>query len=291
MSELSFRAIEDALFPFRVGRRLVLGRLLERITRAQSGMDPWRIVTRLFARVKSADSLIEKARRKKLVIKTPADVVTQFSDVLGFRIIADDRDELHHLRQLLEDGFEVVARRECAEDPDGFGQSGYEYELRHHHEGRVFPFEVQLRTFLGHYWAARSFHLFHKQPRDTAAKHADALRHLSAALAEAERAAAAIPVPGASRVVGEAAWRSLPVWTCVHLVVVESGELFAGHEVVALTTRDSEDNDTIVARKSELYERYAGAAIVECSCFDISTFTLNEPVVAWRPDRWDLLKA
>ena len=70
--------------------------------------------------------------------------------------------------------------------PEEFGERGMEYSARYHTDKVVYQFELQLRTFLQHYWAGQSFHLFHKQPRECAVERKGLLVEFSEALARAE---------------------------------------------------------------------------------------------------------
>jgi len=283
MALLSIPEIEQSLFPFRVGRRLILDKLLQRIVQDDSLVNPFLVISRLFVRLKSADSVLEKIKRQGITINNTSELPQKLPDILGFRIITEKTSELKTIDRFLNDHFEVVSRLDYLTQPGEFGYRGIEYSLRHHVDGVVYPFEVQLRTFLQHYWTSQSFHLFHKKPRETALQYQDALLSLSQTLESAEQATERITgtAPRTGRV-KSVSWTELPVCTRIHLVVVEPGERFAADVVLSLSGNDQNDHNSTVDQKLEIYTTYPGCALVECSCLHFLSFILNEPQV-WVP--------
>jgi len=279
--------IEKALLPFRSGRRRVLDKFLHRIAEGDGIADPFLMFSRFFVRIKSADSILEKIKRKGIVIANTAEIPEKIPDILGFRIIAENMDELKAIERFLTESFEVVSRSDQTVEPTEFGYRGIEYSLRYHADGAVYPFEIQLRTFLQHYWTSQSFHLFHKQPRETALKYRDVLLSLSRVLEraemEAKRISDSLPVHDRGNAI---TWKELPLRTRTHIVVVAPGEQFVTHFVQPLTGDDLEDSNAIVNQKLGFYDSHPGSAIVECSCLHFLSFALNEPQVHIPMDRW-----
>ena len=287
---LSVSDIEEALLPFRSGRRLVLDKLVNRIVRAEGIAKPFLLLSRLFGRLKSADSILEKIKRKGITIRSSAELPQKVPDILGFRIIVETIAELRAIDLLLSDQFEVISRVDQIDSPSEFGGQGIEYSLQYHAGSVVYPFELQARTFLQHYWASRSFHLFYKKPREAALKYQDALLALSEALQRAESVAERLdegrpPLAAAENCTCNAA----PLRSRVHLVVVEPGERFAEHVVQPLSGDDQTDHAALVAQKMKLYTANPGSAIVECSCLNFLSFMLNESHVYVPANRIDRL--
>jgi ppGpp synthetase/RelA/SpoT-type nucleotidyltranferase len=281
---LSASEIEESLLPFRAGRRLVLDKLLQRIAQGDGLVNPFLLLSRFFVRIKSADSILEKIRRKGIVITHPSEISQKLPDILGFRIITENIDEMETIDRFLNEQFEIVSRLDKVTERGEFGDRGIEYSLRHHVDGVVYPFELQLRTFLQHYWSSQSFHLFHKTPRETALSCQDALLSLSQALDHAEQVAGRIPQSPTINA-RSSLWNELPIRSRVHLIAVEPGEQFALHVVVPLSGNDQQDHDASVSQKLQIYAAYPGSAIVECSCLHFLSFILNEPQVRVPVDR------
>jgi ppGpp synthetase/RelA/SpoT-type nucleotidyltranferase len=289
---LSVEQIERGLLPFRAGMRRALDDLLRVLTASERLGPPYPLASRFFGRLKSADSVLEKIRRKGLVVDSAADLPRVIPDILGFRIVVDGLDELQALDSALGGAFDVLSRRETVDEPTELGGRGVEYRLalRHGAVGAGPFFELQARTVLQHEWAARTFHLFHKQPPDVARARRAELLALSQALHDADRAATRLPGRGEGSGARSDAV-ALPALDRlrrrVHLVVVDPGELFAAHVVKQLTGDDSADHEVIVAEKLALYRGSPRAAIVECVCLDFAGFLYNEPLVVVPPDRFD----
>ena len=243
------------------------------------------LMSRIFCRVKSADSILEKIKRKGIFLDSLEQIPTIITDILGFRVIVDTPLELQSLDQMISQYFEVTSRLDEANAPKAFGSRGIEYSLRYHVNGVACPFELQARTFLQHYWASRTFHLFHKRPAEVAEQYRDVLCELNKVLHHAEEIAAKIKYPESfSSKRDHIHLNATPLWARLNLIVVGKGERFLDRLVMILTGDDRVDNDTIVAHKVALYRDNEGAAIVECCCQNLSTFMLNEPHVMISPD-------
>lgn len=279
----SISEIERALFPFRKVRRLVLIRLLERLAQEKGIQQPLLTISRLFCRLKSADSVLEKIQRKNIAVDDASEIPGRITDLLGFRIIAENIHELQLIDRFLTEEFEVKTRHDKVKRPGEFGDRGIEYKLRYNDDDVACPFEVQLRTFLQHYWSSQTFHLFHKKSREIALQHRDALVRLSEALENVENTAREIHHTAPhSDVSTSPEWKAFPLYNKIHLIVVQPGEKFVTHVEHSLSGNDERDHTTIVGRKLDLYTTYSDCAIVECSCMSFFSFMLNEPHV-WVP--------
>src|SRR5574341_978516 len=131
MTLLSIPEIEKNLLPFRIGRRLVLDKLLTLIIRGEGVLNPFLILTRFFGRLKSADSILEKIKRMGIIIADVAEITEKITDILGFRIITENVDELYTIEQFLNTQFEVVSRQDQMSKRGEFGSRGIEYSLRY----------------------------------------------------------------------------------------------------------------------------------------------------------------
>jgi len=279
--------VEEVLLLFRTCRRVVLNDIVQRVGRGEGIRNPFLTLSRLFARVKSADSVLEKMGRKGITVAAASEIPQKITDILGFRIIVESAEEAQVIQRFLEDSFEVTSSSNQLEHRGQLGERGLELGLRCQVGDGICPFEIQVRTFLQHYWASQTFHLFHKKSPDVALKHREALISLSESLHSADTVVRDIgeDMVGSSDLAWK--WRDLPLCSQVNLVVVERGEMFRHHEVISLTGEDDRaGHRTIVQRKLELYESYPGCAIVECSCLNFLSFLLNEPVVRVPLSRW-----
>jgi len=215
-------------------------------------------------------------------------MLTFFNGLLGCRVVVETLDELRTFDRLLKNSFEEVTRSENLDCPNEFGGRGIECLLRYHDGTNVYPVALQLRTFLQHYWASTSFHLFHKQRREVALQHKTSLLAFGESLHQAEQAAKVIqdnqPNP---KLTQESGWSANPICSRVHLIVIEPGEQFAVHKSLLLCKDDETDHERIVAQKLELYETIPNSTIVECSCLNFLSFMFNEPQVCVSADRLD----
>lgn len=281
MNALRFSDVENSLLQFRIGRRLILDRILEFVAHNTQIQEPALLLSRLFVRLKSADSILEKIRRKKLPVQVAEDIPTFMDDILGFRIIVENQTELRAIDKFLAGAFEV---KSIATQPQNqqFGCRSIDYSLAYQQNSLTYHFEVQLRTFLQHYWAGHSFFLFHKADSDTALPYQDDLLALSDALQSAEHLAEKIKVTRQENrmtAVPTADWRSWPIRNRVHLMVVKPHEQFVDEQLILLRGIDEDDHHTTVQSKMSCYEKYPDAAIVECMCANFAGFLLNEPQV------------
>lgn len=290
MSALNYQDVENALLHFRIGRRVILDRILEIISGNSEIRDPVLLLSRLFIRLKSADSIVEKINRKKLPVQNAADIPRVMTDIIGMRIIAQNQTELKLLDHLLSAAFAVKARVDHARDTNGFGDQTLEYVLTCERDGVAYPFEVQLRTFLQHYWAGNSFFLFHKADAKMALPYQNDLLALSSALQSAEEVTERIqparqgvqtakpPMPN---------WQAWPLRNRVYLMIVGPHEQFVDERVIPLSGNDENDHRMVVQSKLACYEQYPDAVVVECMCANFATFLLNEPQVHVGPEYLD----
>lgn len=292
MTSLTFTEIEQSLLPYRIARRLLCNLVLEYVVSSKHLTNPFLLLSRLFIRLKSADSILEKIHRKGLIVNTVSDIGQLMHDLLGFRIITDNMEELSEFDQFLTTTFEVKSRTDTIGPIGQFGHRSIEYGLVYHGTDLEVSFEVQLRTLLQHYWASISFLLFHKAPPTKALEYEGILTALSKVLAEAEHLASQLgekKKKPTSNSETRPDLRKLPIHSQINLIVVEPGECFARHEKLLLSGNNMHDHQSIVERKVAIYAEYPDAAIVECSCMNYITFALNEPHVYVPVDRLNRL--
>ena len=103
--------IEQFLLPQRMARRLILTSLLEYIVSSECLTNPFLLLSRLFVRLKSADSILEKIQRKGLIVRSVPEIGQVMDDLLGFRIITENLEELWAIDQFLMETFEVMVER------------------------------------------------------------------------------------------------------------------------------------------------------------------------------------
>jgi ppGpp synthetase/RelA/SpoT-type nucleotidyltranferase len=281
MTTLNYLDVENSLLYFRTGRRILLDRVLETIDASSDIGDPALLLSRLFVRLKSADSIIEKIQRKKIPVQRAEDIPRALNDIIGLRFIVENQAELSFFDRWLSTTFEVKARVDHATDTHGYGDRTLEYVLTYERDGIVYPCEVQLRTFLQNYWAGHSAFLFHKADPDRAAPHRNNLLASSEALHSAEHLVEIIQEPGLRKQTDDLTpnWQAWPIRSRVHLMVVKPHEQFVEQQIVALTGNDAEDHHRIVAAKVACYQKYTDATIVECLCANFTAFLLNEPQI------------
>jgi ppGpp synthetase/RelA/SpoT-type nucleotidyltranferase len=286
MDSLNFSEIEYSLLNFRIGRRLVLDRVLEMINAQSKIQEPALLLSRLFIRIKSADSIVEKIMRKKLPVQSVEDIPRVLDDILGLRIIAENQEEFHLLDQFLTSTFTINTRINHAEDFQGFGDQSFDYAMTYVKDGQVYPFAVQLRTFLQHYWAGQSFFLFHKAKGPRALKYHHDLLALSRSLQDAESLAAKIrsEKPTGKEGTTSINWDAWPIRSRVYLMIVKPKEQFVEQRIVSLCGNDVENHHSIADAKIACYREYPAAAVVECMCVNFSAFLLNEPQVHVSPE-------
>jgi ppGpp synthetase/RelA/SpoT-type nucleotidyltranferase len=287
MTSPSYLDIEQALRKLRGGRRVVLKCLIDHLVSGNVCAEPFLALSRFFCRLKSADSIVEKLKRKGIQGGRASEIVNRMPDILGFRVIVANSHELSAMDEFIRSRFEILSQQDRTRVPGEFGERGVEYNARFYADGGTYPFELQLRTFLQHYWAMQSFHLFHKKPRESAIGLSGPLLEFSKALIQAEECADRI----ASDRTLEGATATLipclkPLFERVHLVVIEPGEQFAEHLIHSLSGDNDTDHEGIVSKKMELYSAFPGAAIVECFCANFLTFHFNEPLVRVPLDRF-----
>jgi ppGpp synthetase/RelA/SpoT-type nucleotidyltranferase len=291
MTLLSHSEIELSLLQHRTARRHIKDLVIGYLVSDESILNPFLALTRLFIRLKSADSILEKINRKKLDVQSVEQISLVMNDLIGFRIITESLEELWAVDRFLSSRFEVTARSERIRVPDEYGYRSIDYALIYHSDNLHMTFDVQLRTALQHYWSSSSFFLFHKTSSERAYARKDTLRTMSEKLDEAEQLSAVLHKKGSSEQIlqssGEFDLSKLPINSQVSLVVVGRGEQFIRQVIVPLSNNDNQNHLTIVDQKMALYEKYPGSAIVECSCMSFLTFALNEPHVKIPLDTFD----
>lgn len=139
-------------------------------------------VAGLESRIKTIDSIVEKAVRKGV-----KDPMMELSDILGVRIIGLLRSDMGHFEALIRDEFEIIEVDDKTVHGDGLGYRSEHFicklkkELvgRRYDEIKNFKFEIQLRTLCMHAWAALSHHLQYKSEEDVPVDLQQSLRALS----------------------------------------------------------------------------------------------------------------
>ena len=121
MAPLAPGDIEQALLPYRIGRRVVSSVISEYIVSCEDLTDPFLLLSRLFIRLKSADSILEKIHRKNLAVSTVSDIGQVMDDLLGFRIITGNLEDLWAFDRFLQASFDVRSRIDTINSADQFG--------------------------------------------------------------------------------------------------------------------------------------------------------------------------
>ena len=85
MNPLNATEIENSLLPFRIGRRKVLQILVNQLASSNTVASPLQALSRLFVRMKSADSIVEKVKRKGIVVASVAELPRNIPDILAAR--------------------------------------------------------------------------------------------------------------------------------------------------------------------------------------------------------------
>jgi ppGpp synthetase/RelA/SpoT-type nucleotidyltranferase len=284
---LEKKDVEGSLKEFRVGRSLILKRILESVIESSDIYNKFLILSRIFCRLKSADSILEKIERKGLEIKDVNEIPVKLPDILGFRIITSNIDELYSIDKILTDDFKVIKKIDKIKKSGEDGEREINYELIYTFGDTSYPFEIQLRTFFQHLFSIPTFHLFHKQAPEKRVKYHDDLIKLSNSLQEVETNTIRFIESPEKAIEYNYDLRILPILNKVHIVVIEPGERFSNHIILDLSGDFERDNYLIVNKKIELYETYPNCAIVECSCMEFSTYILNEPHVNVPVSNWN----
>jgi ppGpp synthetase/RelA/SpoT-type nucleotidyltranferase len=290
MKELSFGNIERANSVFRVARKPIQTRILEFLCGDTRIADPFAAINRMFVRVKSADSILEKITRKRLAVETIKDLQRMVTDVLGMRVITGTLDELDAVDSYLQNSFEIKSRVDLSRKANEYGYHSIDYALIWHTDGgQAVPFEVQLRTAMQHQWSASSFFLFHKKAPEYARPHQEALLCMSESLDKAERCSLRIKraEPPRKAFAGVCDLEKLPIQNSINLLVINPGEIFVDHIRLGNTEADDE---RVVTEKLRLYERYPDAAVVECACMNLMSYALNESHVVFVPQYFNRIQ-
>jgi ppGpp synthetase/RelA/SpoT-type nucleotidyltranferase len=289
MTDLTFTQIETAQFLYRKSRQLIQTKILDFLLTSDEIAEPFKALNRMFVRLKSADSIVEKINRKKLNVETIDDLQRLVTDVLGFRIITENMDELETVDTFLQNSFEVLSCNDTVQQPNEFGYQSIEYSLiyRDPSSGEITPFELQLRTMLQHQWSVNSFHLFHKKSPDVARPYQTALQDLSQTLAKVEDLTNQVAKSRYSAIrdvqLMSQAFEKFPIQAFVNLMVINPGEIFVDHVRLPASTDAQAHHNKIVKEKMLLYRTYPEAAVVECYFMDVTTYALNESHVIFLP--------
>jgi ppGpp synthetase/RelA/SpoT-type nucleotidyltranferase len=296
MTSLTFAEIENAQFAYRQARRPIQREILHFLLTNSQIIDPFWALNRMFVRLKSAESIVEKINRKHLAVQTMADLQRLVRDVLGLRIITGTLAELEAVDGFLQNSFGVVSRKDFVSQPNEFGYQSVEYELLYRpvQGGEAVPFEVQLRTLFQHQWSVNSFFLFHKKSPEVARPYQPTLQTLSQTLAQVETLSNQISA-GTIHAPRQAETQALqieklPIQAFINLMVINPGEIFVEHVRLPISGDDQADHAMIVSEKTRLYQVYPGAAVVECACMNPATYALNESHVIFLPQYFEKIQ-
>ncbi|KXT84740.1 GTP pyrophosphokinase [Streptococcus sp. DD11] len=124
------------------------------------------------ARVKDADSMLEKCQRKHLT-PSPEAALRQIRDAIGIRIVCGFIDDIYQTIELLRelDGCQIILEKDYIETakPNGYRSYHLILEVETPYEdcqgrtpGRYFA-EIQLRTIAMDSWASLEHQLKYKQ--------------------------------------------------------------------------------------------------------------------------------
>lgn len=123
------------------------------------------------SRVKTAESFIEKAKRKQS--KKPFE---EIGDIVGLRVVCLFLSDIPRIGEVIRSCFEVVSEDNKIEDYDvsSFGYLSVHFiaKMKREYAGprydkiKGFLFEIQVRTIAMHSWATISHYLDYKSERD-----------------------------------------------------------------------------------------------------------------------------
>ena len=81
----SYLEIEHALCGVREGRCLIMKSLVDHISCGNVCAEPFLAISRFFCRLKSADSIVEKLKRKGIQTRDASGIPDRIPDALGFQ--------------------------------------------------------------------------------------------------------------------------------------------------------------------------------------------------------------
>ena len=294
MSSLSVSDIENSLLIFRKGRAILLEKIVGQLVQCTDIKDPFLLISRFFSRLKSADSILEKIQSKNIEINNVHDLPDKLPDILGFRIITSNPSELYSVVELLRDEFPKKFdenKIDRIKNPGEDGEREINLKLEYQYENLRVPFEVQLRTYLQHFFFLPTFHLFHKKPPKFRKKYRKDLQRFSTLLQKVEDHSQKFST---ERIIDKRIALNLEILSLlskINLVIIEQeSEMVVHHLILNLTGNVEADNELIANTKIDLYSIYPNHSIVECSCSNFSTYLLNEPHVTVPVEIWKKLK-
>jgi len=126
-------------------------------------------INTLESRIKSIESVIDKAERKEL-----KDPVLELNDVVGVRIIVLLKSYLHSFEILIRNEFDIIDIDDKSYSSDGLGYRSEHFVCKlksdicgpRYNDIKDLKFEIQLRSLCMHSWAALSHHLQYKSEMD-----------------------------------------------------------------------------------------------------------------------------
>ncbi|MCD6336902.1 MAG: hypothetical protein J7M01_01555 [Candidatus Marinimicrobia bacterium] len=124
-------------------------------------------ITPLVWRVKTADSLLNKIKRKEY-----SEPLSEITDLAGVRVVCMYESDIKRLEQMIQEEFNVCERvdkyKEAGSDKMGYLGIHFVVQLKENYSGprydglHVLKCEIQVRTILQDAWALISHHLVYK---------------------------------------------------------------------------------------------------------------------------------
>lgn len=138
--------------------------------------------TTLEGRVKTIESVVDKAKRKSI-----SDPMLELNDIVGVRIIVLLKSHIKLFESLIKSEFDVIEIDNKDHNSDGLGYRSEHFvcKLKDDLKGRRYnnikdlKFEIQLRTLCMHSWAALSHYLQYKSETDVPRELQQSLNALS----------------------------------------------------------------------------------------------------------------
>ncbi|MCJ7445887.1 MAG: hypothetical protein MUO26_15430 [Methanotrichaceae archaeon] len=123
------------------------------------------------ARVKSAESFLDKVQRKE-----PRNPFEEIQDIVGLRIVCLFLSDINKIGEIIRDSFDIISMDNKIESTDysSFGYLSIHYivKFKKEHSGprydeiKELPFEIQVRTLAMDAWANISHYLEYKSELD-----------------------------------------------------------------------------------------------------------------------------
>lgn len=144
------------------------------------------------SRVKSADSIIKKMRKKGLPL-TISCMMGNIYDIAGVRVVCPFISDVYHVARMLmnQTDVEVLRVKDYIENPK---ENGYRslhlilmVDVFFSDQKRKVPIEIQLRTIAMNFWASTEHQLRYKKEREFTPDMLKQLRRCAELMARADR--------------------------------------------------------------------------------------------------------